>query len=166
MPSRKRKSAKFKKVAVEWLKWISAIVPICVFFYILYYYKQLDFLKKDKKVESVTTVLEQKDSINLAKAILKNKIEDEIKITQNEWHSVGGIAIHNILIENKTNQHVKTLEVEFKYLSDTQEALTTKVITVKKDLPPGKSTRVTDVSVGFVNKGAVGCDTKVLGATF
>lgn len=166
MPSRKRKSAKFKKVAIEWLKWISAIVPICAFFYILYYYKQLDFLQKDKAVESVTTVLDQKDSLSLADATLKSKVQDELKIIENEWHSVGGIAIHNLLIENKANKPAKSIEVEFKYLSDTQEALTTKVITIKKDLPAGKSTRITDVSVGFVNNGAVGCDTKVLSAKF
>jgi hypothetical protein len=166
MPSRKRKNTKLKKAAIEWLKWISAIVPICGFFYILYYYKQLDFFKKDRDIKSVTTVIDQKDSVNLAKANLKSKVQEEIKISQNEWHSVGGVAIHNLLIENKADQHAKNIEVEFKYLSDMQEALTTKVITITKDLPPGKSTRITDVSVGFVNKGAVGCDTKVIGATF
>jgi hypothetical protein len=166
MPSRKRKSAKFKKVAIEWLKWISAIVPICAFIYILYYYNQLDFLKKDKEPKSVTTVMDQKDSINVAEALLKSKVDQEFKIIENEWHSVGGIAIHNMLIENKANRSAKSVEVEFKYLSETQEALTTKVITIKRELPAGKSTRITDVSVGFVNNGAVGCDTKVIGAKF
>jgi len=162
MPSRKRKSAKLKKVAIEWLKWISAIVPVFAFIYILYYYKQLDFLKKDKEVHSVTTVLNQKDSTKLAEANQRNQINDQIKIIENEWHLVGGIAIHNMLIENKSGRAIKNIEVEFKYMSDTQEALTTKVITIKKDLPSGKSTKVTDVSVGFVNNAAVGCDTKVL----
>ncbi|WP_254561347.1 hypothetical protein [Dyadobacter diqingensis] len=166
MPSRKRKSSKFKKVAIEWLKWTSAIVPILAFIYILYYYKQLDFLKKNEEVKSVTTVLDAKDSAKLAEVIQKNKINDNIKIVENEWHLVGGIAIHNMLVENKSTQSAKSFEAEFKYLSDTQEALTTKVITIKRDLPAGKSTKITDLSVGFVNNGAVGCDTKVITAKF
>jgi hypothetical protein len=46
MPSRRGKKSKFKKVLIPVLKWISAIIPVCAFIYILYYYKQFDFLKK------------------------------------------------------------------------------------------------------------------------
>ena len=166
MPSRKRKSSKLKKVAIEWLKWISAIVPVVAFVYILYYYKQLDFLNKDEKVKSVTTVLDTQDSIRIARETEKSKIESEIKIIKNEWHPVGGIAIPNMVIENKSGRAAKSIEVEFKYLSDTQEALTTKVITIKKDLPAGKSTDISDVNVGFVSNGAVGCDTRVVSGKF
>ena len=166
MPSRKRKNSKLKKVAIEWLKWISAIVPVLAFIFILYHYNQLDFLKKDKQVGSVTTVLDEKDSAKLAQVIEKPKFQEDFKIVENEWHLVGGIAIHNLEIENKTKRAAKSVDIEFRYLSDTQEALTTKTITIKKDLPPGKSTKITNVSVGFVNNAAVGCDPKVLVAKF
>jgi hypothetical protein len=166
MSSRKRKSSKFKKIAIECLKWISAIVPVLAFVYILYYYKQLDFFKKDQEVKSVTTVMDSKDSSRLEEATLKNKVNDDIKIVENEWHLVGGIAIHNMVVENKSGKSAKSFEAEFKYLSDTQDALTTKVITIKQSLPAGKSTKISDLSVGFVNNGAVGCDIKVRTAKF
>lgn len=117
-------------------------------------------------MQSVTTVLDSKDSLNATQARLKEKVNEEFKITDNEWHSVGGIAIHNFSVENKTGLPAKSIEVEFKYLSDTQEAVTTKVITIKKDLPAGKTTKITDQSVGFVNNGAVGCDLRVISAKF
>jgi hypothetical protein len=161
---RGKKKAKFKKIFILLLKWISAIVPICAFIYILYYYKQFDFLKEKPVIKSNTEVIGSADSTGTARSATDEKLISQIKILENEWHAVGGIAIHSLLIENNSKKTINSVEVEFKYLSDTQAVLTSKIITIKNALPPGKSTKISGVSVGYVNNSVVGCDTRVVDA--
>ena len=165
MAGRRGKKAKFKKIFILLLKWISAVVPICAFIYILYYYKQFDFLKEKPAIQSKTEVLSSVDSTG-ANAGVDEKLGSQVKILENEWHAVGGIAIHSLLIENNAKKAINSVEVEFKYLSDTQAILTSKIITIKNALPPGKSTKVSGVSVGYVNNSVVGCDTRVVSAKY
>jgi hypothetical protein len=165
MAGRRGKKAKFKKILIPLLKWISAIVPVCAFIYILYYYKQFDFLKPETVVRSKTEIIGGADSSSTAPGNDKAAILSKVKILENEWHSVGGIAIHSLVIENSSDKTIKNLEIEFKYLSETQSVLTSKIITLKTPLPPKKSTKVPGVSVGYVNNAVVGCDIKVVNAT-
>jgi hypothetical protein len=165
MPGRRGKKAKFKKFFIPLLKWISAIVPVFAFIYILYYYKQFDFLKPKPVVKSKTEVISQADSLSAVSRENKEKLLGKIKILENEWHSVGGIAIHSLVIENTSPTTVKNIEVEFKYLSETQAVITSKIVTIKTPLPARKATKVSGVSVGYVNNSVVGCDTKVVNAT-
>ncbi|WAC12838.1 hypothetical protein [Dyadobacter pollutisoli] len=165
MAGRRGKKAKFKKILIPLLKWISAIVPVCAFIYILYYYKQFDFLKPEAVVQSKTEIIGGADSSSAIPGNDKSTLLGKVKILENEWHSVGGIAIHSLVIENMSDKTIKNLEVEFKYLSDTQSILTSKIITLKTPLPPKKSTKVSGVSVGYVNNAVVGCDIKVVNAT-
>ncbi|SDE51778.1 hypothetical protein SAMN04487996_105261 [Dyadobacter soli] len=161
MPSRRGKKNKFKKVLIPVVKWASAIIPVCAFIYILYYYKQFDFLKKRDEVKSQTEVLSSGDS--LQEGIGRSEaLAAKIHITNNEWHQVGGLAIHNMVIENASATTVKNVEVEFKYLNDVQAVVTSKVITIKTPLPAKKSTKISGLSVGYVNNSVVGCDVKVL----
>ncbi|WP_026631659.1 hypothetical protein [Dyadobacter alkalitolerans] len=164
MAGRRGKKAKFKKFFIPLLKWVSAIVPVCAFIYILYYYKQFDFLKEKPVVKSKTEVISQADSLNAAGSQNKEKLIGKIKILENEWHSVGGIAIHSMVIENNSPTAIKNIEVEFKYLSDTQAVITSKIVTIKTPLPSKKATKVSGISVGYVNNSVVGCDTKVVNA--
>jgi len=164
MAGRRGKKAKFKKFFISLLKWVSAIVPVCAFIYILYYYKQFDFLKEKPVVQSKTEVISQADSLSSVSSQNKDKLIGKIKILENEWHSVGGIAIHSMVIENNSPTTVKNIEVEFKYLSDTQAVITSKIVTIKTPLPSKKATKVSGISVGYVNNSVVGCDTKVVNA--
>ncbi|TLV03639.1 hypothetical protein [Dyadobacter luticola] len=166
MAGRRGKKAKFKKVFISILKWVSAIVPVGAFIYILYYYKQLDFLKPEPVVISKTEVVAQKDSLNDVSSEERARLIQKIRILENEWHPVGGIAIHSMTIENNAAKPLTSIEVEFKYLSDTQAVLTSKIITIKTSVAPGKSSKVSGVSVGYVSGSAVGCDTKIINAKF
>ena len=161
MPRKRGKKSKFKKILIPVLKWISAIVPVCAFIYVLYYYKQFDFLKKKEQVKTETKVLSSGDSLQ-ASTGQSEALAAQIHITDNEWHPVGGLAIHSMMIENASASPVKSLEVEFKYLNDVQTVVTSKIITIKTPLPAKKSTKVSDLSVGYVNNSVVGCDVKVL----
>lgn len=163
MPSRRGKKSKFKKVLIPVLKWTSAIVPVCAFVYVLYYYKQFDFLKRPEQVKTETKVLSPSDSSQAGMA-QSEALAAKIHITENEWHPVGGLAIHNMMVENTSESPVKSLEVEFKYLNDVQAVVTSKIITIKTPLPAKKSTKVSELSVGYVNNSVVGCDVKVLSA--
>ena len=165
MPGRRGRKAKFKKFFIPLLKWISAIIPVIAFIYILYYYKQFDFLKEKPVVKSKTEVISQADSLSAVSRENKEKLIGKIKILENEWHSVGGIAIHSMVIENNSAMTIKNIEVEFKYLSETQSVLTSKIVTIKTPLPAKKATKVSGISVGYVNNSVVGCDTKVVNAT-
>lgn len=162
MPSRRGKKSKFKKVLIPVLKWASAIIPVCAFIYILYYYKQLDFLKPKEPVKTETKVLNS-DSLQAGMG-RSEELAAKIHVTSNEWHQVGGLAIHNMVIENASDSPVKGVEVEFKYLNDVQAVVTSKIITIKKPIPANKSTKISDLSVGYVNNAVVGCDVKVLSA--
>lgn len=164
MAGRRGKKAKFKKFFIPLLKWVSALVPVCAFIYILYYYKQFDFLKEKPVVQSKTEVISQADSLNAVSSQSKDKLIGKIKILENEWHSVGGIAIHSMVIENNSPTTIKNIEVEFKYLSDTQAVITSKIVTIKTPLPSKRATKVSGISVGYVNNSVVGCDTKVVNA--
>lgn len=164
MAGRRGKKSKFKKIFIPLLKWVSAIVPVIAFIYILYYYKQFDFLKKDDKAKSKTHIATQVDSLNTDPTGDKERLIGSIKILKNEWHSVGGIAIHSLVIENNSPKVVKNVEVEFVYLSETQSVVTSKIVTIKTPLPPKKATKVSGVSVGYVNNSVVGCDTKIVNA--
>jgi hypothetical protein len=166
MAGRRGKKAKFKKNLILLLKWISAIVPVGAFIYLLYYYKQFDFLKAKPVVTSRTEVVIQKDSSNAIPFEEKEKLLRQIKILENEWHPVGGIAIHSMTIENNASKPVTSIEVEFKYLSDTQAVLTSKIVNIKKTIAPGKSEKVAGVSVGYVSGSVVGCDTRVVDVKF
>ncbi|NIJ54846.1 hypothetical protein [Dyadobacter arcticus] len=166
MAGRRGKKAKVKKVFILLLKWISAIVPVCAFIYILYYYKQFDFLKAKPVITSKTEVISQPDSSSLISIEAKDRVLKKIKILENEWHAVGGIAIHSMNIENTAAKRLTSVEVEFKYLSDTQAVLTSKIVTIKTSIAPGKSEKVSGVSVGYVSGSAVGCDTRVVNARF
>lgn len=163
MPSKRGKKSKFKKVLIPVLKWASAIIPVCAFIYILYYYKQLDFLKPKEQVKTETKVLASGDSL-LAGMGRSDELAAQIHVTNNEWHQVGGLAIHNVLIENTSSTPVKSVEVEFKYLNDVQAVVTSKIITIKTLVPAKKSAKVAGLSVGYVNNSVVGCDVKVLSA--
>ena len=160
MPSKRGKKSKFKKVLIPVLKWASANIPVFGFFYILYYYKQFDFLKEKQVVTSETKV----DSLPTQASQSNNAVVSKIRIVKNEWHSVGGIAIHNMVIENTSASLVKSVEVEFKYLNEMQGVAGSKIITIKTPLPPNKSTDIPGLSVGYVNNSVVGCDVKVLNA--
>lgn len=160
--SRRSKKSKFKKVLIPVLKWAAAIVPVCLFIYILYYYKQLDFLKAREELKSETKVLSSEDSLRAGQA--GQEMAAKLVVTKNEWHTVGGIAVHNMVIDNKAEQLVKSVEVEFKYLNDVQAVIASKIITIKTPLPAGKSTNISGLSVGYVNNSVVGCDAKVLRA--
>jgi hypothetical protein len=162
MAGRRGKKSKFKKYLVPVLKWLSAIIPVCGFIYILYYYKQLDFLKKKPVTTSNTEVVNPSDSLVAIADYNKEKLLSSVKILENEWHSVGGIAIHSMTIENASSSEIKNVEVEFKYLSATQSVVTSKVVTIKTAMPPNKSTKVSGISVGYVNNSVVGCDIKVV----
>jgi hypothetical protein len=163
--SRKRGSkARFRKTMITTVKWLSAIVPVCAFIYILYYYKQFEFLKKKPVVKSRTEVVTQSDSTSTLVGSNKEKMLNSIKIMENEWHTVGGIAIHSLTINNATTATVKNLEIEFKYLSGTQSVLTSKIVTIKTPLLPKKSTKISGISVGYVNNSVVGCDLKIINA--
>ncbi|MCF0070909.1 hypothetical protein LZD49_10535 [Dyadobacter sp. CY261] len=164
MPSRKGKRSKFKKVLIPVLKWASAIIPVCAFIYILYYYKQFDFVKAREEVKSDTKVLSEADSAGYVAGQSPDDIVRKIHVSKNEWHSVGGIAIHNLVIENTSAVTTKTAEIEFKYLNDMQAVVTSKIITIKTPLPAGKSTQISGLSAGYVNNSVVGCDVKVLSA--
>jgi len=161
MPSKRGKKSKFKKVLIPVLKWASAIIPVCAFIYILYYYKQLDFLKTKEPVKTETKVLSSADSLHLVEG-RSEELATQIHVTSNEWHQVGGLAIHNMVIENASATSLKSVEVEFKYLNDVQAVVTSKIITIKKTIPAKKSTKISDLSVGYVNNAVVGCDVKVL----
>jgi len=160
----RRKKAKIKKFLINTLKWVSAVVPVLAFIYILYYYKQFDFLKEKPQVISKTEVVGESDSLNLVSERASEMVTKNIKIIKNEWHSVGGIAIHTITVENANSKTVSSAEIEFKYLSDTQAVITSKIITIKTPLPANKSTVVSGLSVGYVNNSVVGCDTRVVAA--
>lgn len=162
MPSRKGKKSKFKKVLIPVLKWASAIIPVCAFIYILYYYKQFDFLKSREVVKTETKVLTPADSLQAGVGHAAEELAAKIHITNNEWHQVGGLAIHNMVIENTSASPVKSVEVEFKYLNDVQAVVTSKVVTVKTAIGARKSAKVSGLSVGYVNNSVVGCDVKVL----
>jgi hypothetical protein len=162
MAGRRGKKAKFKKILIPFLKWLSAIVPVCAFIYILYYYKQFDFLKSKPVVESKTEIISTADSTSSLFNDGKKLLISKIKVRENEWHSVGGIAIHSMVIENNSDKLVKNVEVEFKYLSETQSVLTSKIVTIRTPLPAKKSTKVSGVSVGYVNNSVVGCDIKIV----
>ncbi len=164
MPSRRGKKSKFKKVLIPVLKWVSAIIPVCAFIYILYYYKQFDFLKRQEVVKTETKVLSSGDSLQAGLGRSDEELAAKIHITTNEWHPVGGLAIHNMEIENTSASPVKSVEVEFKYLNDVQAVLTSKIVTIKTPLPARKTTKVSGLSVGYVNNAVVGCDVKVLSA--
>ena len=163
MPSKRGKKSKFKKVLIPVLKWASAIIPVCAFIYILYYYKQLDFLKPKEQVKTETKVLTSGDSLHTGIGG-EEELAAQIHITNNEWHQVGGLAIHNMVIENTSASSVKSVEVEFKYLNDVQAVVTSKVITIKTPVPAKKSAKVSGRSVGYVNNSVVGCDVKVVSA--
>ncbi|MGG7663360.1 hypothetical protein [Dyadobacter sp. BHUBP1] len=163
MPSKRGKKSKFKKVLIPVLKWASAIIPVCAFIYILYYYKQFDFLKPKERVKTETKVLASGDSLQ-AGIGGSEKLAAQIHVINNEWHQVGGLAIHNMVIENTSASPVKSVEVEFKYLNDVQAVVTSKVITIKTPVPAKKSAKVSGLSVGYVNNSVVGCDVKVLSA--
>ncbi|GGM85450.1 hypothetical protein GCM10010967_16870 [Dyadobacter beijingensis] len=161
MPGRKSKKSKFKKTFIPVLKWASAIIPVGIFIYILYYYNQFDFLKariEQARSPIVTTV----DSLPAGTQQMQEATLGKIRVAKNEWHPVGGIAVHNMLIENASATPVKSAEVEFKYLNDVQAVVTSKIVTVKTPLPAGKSTKISGLSVGYVNGSVVGCDVKVL----
>lgn len=160
MPSKRGKKSKFKKVLIPVLKWASAIIPIAGFFYILYYYKQFDFLKEKPVVTSETKV----DSLPSQASQSHNAVLSKIRIVKNEWHSVGGIAVHNMVIENTSASLVRSVEVEFKYFNEMQAVVGSKIITIKTPLSPNKSTDIPGLSVGYVNNSVVGCDVKVLNA--
>jgi hypothetical protein len=162
MAGRRSKKAKVRKFLIQSIKWISAIIPVCAFIYILYYYKQFDFLKSKPEVVSKTEIVSQGDSLGIDSVSIEGSVRSKIKILKNEWHSVGGIAIHTLMIENASDKLVKGTEIEFKYLSDTQAILTSKIVTIKTPLPAGKSTQVPGVSVGYVNNSVVGCDTRIV----
>ncbi|CAG5072206.1 hypothetical protein DYBT9623_04076 [Dyadobacter sp. CECT 9623] len=166
MPGRKSKRGKWKKFLIPLLKWISALVPVCAFIYLLYYYKQFDFLKEKPVVVSKTEVLSGTDSLDTISSRSKEELLGKIKIQDNEWRSVGGIAIHNMTIVNGTNKALTNVEVEFKYLSETQAVVTSKIITIKASVPANKSSKVSGVSVGYVSQSVVGCDTRVVNAKF
>ncbi|SEJ47854.1 hypothetical protein SAMN05216327_11149 [Dyadobacter sp. SG02] len=163
MPSKRGRKSKFKKVLIPALKWASAIIPVCAFIYILYYYKQLDFLKRKEPVKTETKVLNSGDSLQISMG-RSEELAAQILVTSNEWHQVGGLAIHNMVIENTSATTVKSVEVEFKYLNDVQAVVTSKVVTIKKPIPAKKSTKISDLSVGYVNNAVVGCNVKVLSA--
>jgi hypothetical protein len=160
MSGKRGKKTKIKKFLIPLLKWISAIVPVCAFIYILYYYKQFDFLKAKEVVKSQTTVLTQADSAAVTSS--KDQVAKKIKILENEWHSVGGIAIHSMVIENASDTPIKSAEVEFKYLNDLQAVVTSKIITIRTPVAAHKSAKVSGLSVGYVNNSVVGCDTHVM----
>lgn len=162
MPSRRGKKSKFRKVLIPVLKWASAIIPVCAFVYILYYYKQFDFLKSKEVVKTETKVLSSPDSLQAGVGRPGEKLVSKIRIVTNEWHAVSGLAIHNMVIENTTGKPVKSVEVEFKYLNDVQAVVTSKIVTIRTPLPNGKSTQISGLSVGYVNNAVVGCDVKVL----
>jgi len=162
MPSRRGKKSKFRKVLIPILKWTSAIIPVCVFIYILYYYKQFDFLKKQEVVKTETKVLSSGDSLQAGVGHAAEELASKVHITNNEWHQVGGLAIHNLVIENTSASPVKSVEVEFKYLNDVQAVVTSKIIAVKTPVAARKSAKVSGLSVGYVNNSVVGCDVKVL----
>ncbi len=164
MPSKRGKKSKFKKVLIPILKWTSAIIPVCAFIYILYYYKQFDFLKAREEVKTETKVLSSEDSLNTGVGRAGQDLAAKIHVITNEWHPVGGLAIHNMVLENTSAFPVKSVEVEFKYLNDLQAVVTSKIVTIKTPLPARKSTKITDLSVGYVNNAVVGCDAKVLSA--
>lgn len=166
MPSRRGKKSKFKKVLIPVLKWASAIVPICAFIYVLYYYKQFDFLKNKADVKTETQVLTPPDSIPGGVGKTKEELASSVRVVKNEWHPVGGIAIHNMVLENKSGAVVKSAEVEFKYLNEVQSVIASKVITIKTPLPPNQATKISGLSVGYVNNAVVGCDVKVLSIRF
>ena len=163
MPSKRGKKNKFKKILIPVLKWASAIIPVCAFIYILYYYKQLDFLKPKEPVKTETKVLSSGDSLQ-ASVGRSEELAAKIHVTSNEWHQVGGLAIHNLVIENTSASRVKSLEVQFNYLNDVQAVVTSKIITIKTPIPAKKSTKVSGLSVGYVNNAVVGCNVKVLSA--
>jgi hypothetical protein len=163
MPSKRGKKNKFKKILIPVLKWASAIIPVCAFIYILYYYKQLDFLKPKEPVKTETKVLSSGDSLQ-ASLGRSEELAAKIHVTNNEWHQVGGLAIHNLVIENTSASRVKSLEVQFNYLNDVQAVVTSKIITIKTPIPAKKSTKVSGLSVGYVNNAVVGCNVKVLSA--
>lgn len=163
MPSKRGKKNKFKKILIPVLKWASAIIPVCAFIYILYYYKQLDFLKPKEPVKTETKVLSSGDSLQ-ASVGRSEELAAKIHVTNNEWHQVGGLAIHNLVIENTSASRVKSLEVQFNYLNDVQAVVTSKIITIKTPIPAKKSTKVSGLSVGYVNNAVVGCNVKVLSA--
>jgi hypothetical protein len=163
MSKRRGKKSKFKKVLIPVLKWASAIVPVCIFIYILYYYKQFDFLKANAEVKSETHVLSASDSLQALAGKSRDEFVRKIHVVKNDWHSVGGIAIHNMVIENTSDSQVKSTEVEFKYLNDVQAVVASKIVTIRTALPPHKSTKISGLSVGYVNNSVVGCDVKVLG---
>ena len=166
MPGRKSKRGKWKKILIPLLKWVSALVPVCAFIYLLYYYKQFDFLKEKPVVVSKTEVLGSTDSLSTISLRNKEELLNKIKIQDNEWRSVGGVAIHNMTIVNGTSKALSSVEVQFKYLSETQSVVTSKIVTIKTAAPANKSTKVSDVSVGYVSPNVVGCDTEVVSAKF
>jgi hypothetical protein len=166
MPGRKSKKRKWKKTAITALKWVSAILPVCAFIYILYYYKQFDFLKKKPLPVSKTEVISNSDSLDAISTNAREALIKNIVVQDNEWHSVGGVAIHSMTIVNGTNKKLSSVDVEFKYLSETQTVVTSKIVNIKASVPPGKSHKVSGVSVGYVNNSVVGCDTKVYNAKF
>ncbi|QRR03912.1 hypothetical protein [Dyadobacter sandarakinus] len=165
MAGKRGKRFNFKKFLIPLLKWISALVPVAGFIYVLYYYKQFDFLLKEKPVVVTRTEeIGSSDSLLLVTSG-KERLLREIRIMENEWHTVGGIAIHSLTLENSTNLTIKETEIEFKYLSNTQSVVTSKIVTIRTPLPPKKSTKISGISVGYVNNVVVGCDVKVVNAT-
>ncbi|MGV3600117.1 MAG: hypothetical protein ACO1N1_02880 [Dyadobacter fermentans] len=164
MPSKRNKKSKFKKVLIPVLKWASAIIPVGIFIYILYYYKQFDFLEKENAVKSETKVLTAGDSLNAGAGSSGESLAAKIRVAKNEWHTVGGIAIHTMLLENNSPVTVKSAEVEFNYLNEVQSVVVSKIITIKTPLPARKTTKISGLSVGYVNNSVVGCDVKVLTA--
>ncbi|WP_439554810.1 hypothetical protein [Dyadobacter sp.] len=166
MPGRKSKKRKWKKAAIVVLKWVSAILPVCAFIYILYYYKQFDFLKEKKEAVSKTEVITNSDSAATFSMNAKEELLKKILIQNNEWHSVGGVAIHSMTIVNGTDKKLSSVDVEFKYLSETQSVVTSKIVNIKAAVAPGKSYKASGISAGYVNNSVVGCDTKVANARF
>ena len=166
MAARRSRRARFRKKFITVLKWVSAIAPVIAFIYILYYYKQFDFLTDEPQVVTKTEVVDPSDSLVTLFSFPKGTVTGKIKVLQNEWHSVGGVAIHNLTIENGSDKTTKSVEVEFKYLSDTQAVVTSKIITIKAAIPAGKSNKVSGVSVGYVNNSIVGCETEVLNVKY
>lgn len=159
-----RKKSKVKKVIINLLKWFSAIAPIVIFIYILYYYGKLDFLTKKEEKTAKTIVLADEGGRLEGKGV-KPEVLSQIRLVNNEWHTVGGLAIHNITIENKSNESLSGVELEFKYLSDTQTVLTSKVISVKSAIAPHTEAKLPEVSVGYVNRAVVGCDVNIVKAS-
>lgn len=161
----RRRNARLKKKIITAVKWLSAILPVVTFVYILYYYHQFDFLfKQDGKVVK-TVVLNEAGSGGPSQNVATEVVK-QVKVASNEWHSVGGIAVHDVTIENNSDQALTGVEIEFKYLSETQSVLTTKVITIKSALPAKKVTKVPEVSVGYVNRSVTGCDTRIIRAFY